>query len=303
MMEYLNDKMRQESLRAMRRFAQPRIGRVTSYDPNTHRAKVVMLPEADDPTNTDTAETDWLPIGTPLVGNGWGVYAGPSPGERVMVVHQEGSYGAGVIVGRLNNADTAPPPAVPSGEVWAVHSSQNYIKLQNDKSVRMHHYHGNDVLLLDDDSMRVNHHLGNNVVLGGDDTIIATHHTGSHITMAADSSIQLVHKSGSSVVLAADGSVTMQGGGAALTILADGNVRFTHSSGASLRFLMDGRVHINGDLMVNGNIYDNVASLAALRGYVDTHVHIDGGGTGNSGPPYEVPIYFGNPDPNAGNMG
>jgi phage baseplate assembly protein gpV len=61
----------------------------------------------------------------------------PSPGDQVLVLTQEGDAEHGIIVGSaFSNAQMA--PAAPVGELWIVHSSGSFIKLQNDGTVQVH---------------------------------------------------------------------------------------------------------------------------------------------------------------------
>lgn len=121
-------------LNAMRRHAadmdgglgQPRFAVITSFDPNTHTAKVQLQPEG--------TLTGWLPILAQGIGSGWGVIVSPAIGDQVFVVPQEGHAEHGVIVGRAFS-DQQQPPATPSGEVWIVHSSGSFLKLTNDGNI------------------------------------------------------------------------------------------------------------------------------------------------------------------------
>jgi phage baseplate assembly protein V len=103
-------------------WAHPRFATVSSVDPATFTARVVVQPEG--------VLTGWLPIATAWVGNGWGMACPPQPGDQVVVIWQEGDAEQGVIVGRIWCTGVPPPPA-PAGECWLIHSSGSYIKLQN----------------------------------------------------------------------------------------------------------------------------------------------------------------------------
>ena len=159
----LYDKMRQEAARVLSRVAQPRIGIVTSYDAATHRAKVDMMPQAVGPL-TRSAETSWLPIATQMVGPGWGIYAGMTIGEQVLVVHQEGHLGGGIIVGRINNMSAAPAPAVPSGEIWMVHGTTSRLKFLADGTIEIISNTGSSLRFLADGSL----HVKGNLYVTGD---------------------------------------------------------------------------------------------------------------------------------------
>jgi phage baseplate assembly protein V len=108
-------------------WAQPRLATVSSVDPATYTARVMVQPEG--------LLSGWLPIAAAWVGNGWGVACAPTPGDQVIVLWQEGDAEQGLIIGRLWSQAT-PPPAAPSGEFWLVHSSGSYLKLHNDGSMQ-----------------------------------------------------------------------------------------------------------------------------------------------------------------------
>jgi phage baseplate assembly protein gpV len=107
---------------------QPRFAEITSFDKDTHTAKVTLQPEG--------VQTGWLPILASGIGAGWGVIASPAIGDQVFVIPQEGNAEHGVIVGRCFS-DQQRPPAAPSGEIWMVHSSGSFIKLTNDGTVQI----------------------------------------------------------------------------------------------------------------------------------------------------------------------
>lgn len=108
--------------------AKPRLGTVSGYDPNTYMVKVQLQPEG--------VETGWLPLGSPFVGSGFGIAVGPAIGDQVEVQFPDGDLSSGVVSMRFYS-DAARPPAVPSGEVWIVHSSGSLLKLHNDGSIEI----------------------------------------------------------------------------------------------------------------------------------------------------------------------
>lgn len=108
--------------------AQPRFGTVTSVDPNTASARVLLQPEA--------VLSGWLPVLSPWIGAGWGMSCPPSPGDQVLVLAQEGDAEHGVIVGRAFS-EVASPPAALSGELWLVHATGSFVKLLNDGTIQM----------------------------------------------------------------------------------------------------------------------------------------------------------------------
>lgn len=102
--------------------AQPRMGVVTSSNPQTAMAKVLLQPEG--------VLTGWLPVLTQWVGSGWGLACPPSPGDQVLVIPQEGDAQHGLIVGRLFSNSNRPPQVDP-GEIALSHQSGCSIRLLN----------------------------------------------------------------------------------------------------------------------------------------------------------------------------
>ncbi|MDE2197912.1 MAG: phage baseplate assembly protein V [Rhodospirillales bacterium] len=107
--------------------AQPRFGVVASVDSSRYAARVRLQPE--------DVLTGWLPILAPWVGAGWGMACPPMTGDQVLVLAHEGDAGNGVIVGR-SYSDTARCPGAPPGELWLMHASGSYLRLQNDGTIR-----------------------------------------------------------------------------------------------------------------------------------------------------------------------
>lgn len=107
---------------------QPRLGTVTSVNPAMATARVTLQPEG--------VLTGWLPILSVWTGSGWGMCCPPSPGDQVLVVAQEGDAEHGVIVG-CAYSNTHKSPNAPVGELWLVHKTGSFIKLQNDGTIRM----------------------------------------------------------------------------------------------------------------------------------------------------------------------
>jgi hypothetical protein len=119
--------IRREAEKVLTQVARPRMGTVTSYDPASYCAKVLLQPEG--------VETGFLPIATDWLGNGWGLFCPPTAGDVVEVQFQEGGKNAGYIKGRLFG-DQFRPLAAPSGEFWLVHKTGSFIKLLNDGTIR-----------------------------------------------------------------------------------------------------------------------------------------------------------------------
>lgn len=127
-MDALLNRMRGEALRAGAALSPPRIGIVTHYDPNNFAVKVALQP--------DQSETGWLPLMSPWVGNGWGMFAAPSLNDQIEVQFQEGSIEAGFACLRFYTDQNRPLP-VPSGEFWIQHKTGSFVKFHNDGSVEL----------------------------------------------------------------------------------------------------------------------------------------------------------------------
>jgi len=108
--------------------AMPRLGLVSSYDPDKYAAKVRIMPE--------DVETGWLPISSPWTGNSWGLFAPLTPGDQVIVLFEGGSLDAGIVIGRLYSNQQRPLAATP-GEFWLVHKSGSALKFNNDGTVNL----------------------------------------------------------------------------------------------------------------------------------------------------------------------
>lgn len=126
MMHRLMAAMRTQAAMAQNGQAAQRTGIVSSYDPNTFAVKVLLQPE--------NVESNWLPLLSPWVGNGWGMFAPPSLGDMVDVGFADNDPDAGYAALRYFN-DTARPLPVVSGEFWLVHQTGGFLKLTNDGKV------------------------------------------------------------------------------------------------------------------------------------------------------------------------
>lgn len=128
MMKHQFNMMKAIAEQAMGARAAVRIGTVTSYDPRNYCAKVMIHPEG--------AETGWIPVLSPWVGNGWGLFAPPLIGDQVEVQFQEDNFEAGFICNRFYS-DSDRPLSVQSGEFWLVHQSGSCLKFHNDGTVEL----------------------------------------------------------------------------------------------------------------------------------------------------------------------
>jgi phage baseplate assembly protein gpV len=128
MMNQLLNTIRAAAQQAGQSVATTRQGTVTSYNPATHSVRVTLQP--------DNELTGWLPLKSPWVGNGWGLFCPPSIGDLVEIDYQEGAQGYGSVGLRFYNDEDRPLPC-PSGEFWLVHQSGSMLKFHNDGSVEL----------------------------------------------------------------------------------------------------------------------------------------------------------------------
>ncbi|MGE4482006.1 phage baseplate assembly protein V [Acidocella sp.] len=105
-----------------------RFGLVSSFDPVSYSAKVMIQPE--------NVLSGWLPVLSPWVGAEWGMAAPLPPGTQVVILAQEGDAEQGVIAGAVWSAEDKAVPA-PAGELWLWHRSGSFLKLLNDGTIQM----------------------------------------------------------------------------------------------------------------------------------------------------------------------
>jgi uncharacterized protein involved in type VI secretion and phage assembly len=104
-----------------------RWGIVQSVDTSSMTAKVTLQPE--------NVLTDWLPIVSPMSGNGWGLIHPPALGTQVLCAPDAGDGESYVILGGTWNTGAMPPAGVACGELWLVHSTGSAVKMTNDGKV------------------------------------------------------------------------------------------------------------------------------------------------------------------------
>ncbi|WP_145533550.1 baseplate assembly protein [Yersinia alsatica] len=124
-------------------FTGTREGIITSYDPAEYAIKVVLQP--------DGAETGWIPLDSPWVGNGWGLAAGPMIGASIKIDFDSGNISNGSGSGQhYNDIDRCPSPQ--SGEFFIVHKSGASFKLTNDGKVTVTDSAGSEIVMKGDGS-------------------------------------------------------------------------------------------------------------------------------------------------------
>lgn len=150
MIDNLLNITRREVQRMSGLVAQPRMGVVRSYDPVNYCAKVEKQPGGE--------LTGWLPVLTLWGGNGWGLFAPPSPGDVVKILFQEGGKEAGIVLGRFFSTVTR-PLAVPAGEFWLVHKEGAALKLTNDGTLTLADKAGSSLAMNADGTVTINANL------------------------------------------------------------------------------------------------------------------------------------------------
>lgn len=112
------------------------IGIVTGYDSTNYLVTVELYP-SDSTSGAPALQTGWIPLFTPWVGNGWGLFAPPNIGDIIEVHYQAGSLQNGYAGLRSFNFGATPQNSVPSGEFWLVHSTGSTIRLTNDGKINI----------------------------------------------------------------------------------------------------------------------------------------------------------------------
>jgi len=161
MMNEFRNHMRQVAQTVPQGQGRTRIGVVTSYDLDAYSVKVKLQPE--------NVETGWLSVTSAWIGDGWGFFTPPTPGDMCEVEFQEGGLSAGIVIGRFWN-DSERPLSVPSGELWAVHKNGQIFKLLNNGQAIFSDGHGATIQLNGDGTITSSattwNHTGNFNVAG-----------------------------------------------------------------------------------------------------------------------------------------
>lgn len=122
-MRHMLNAMRREASAVLGDVAFTSAGIIRSYDPANYAVRVELQPQG--------TLTGWIPLSTPWVGNGWGMFCAPSIGDLVEVTFLNGDIDSGVAGLRLYNEQDR-PLNVPSGEFWLRHNSGASFKFTND---------------------------------------------------------------------------------------------------------------------------------------------------------------------------
>jgi phage baseplate assembly protein V len=116
--------------------ASPRYAIVDHYDPNTHRANVVLAPSADGKNPL----TGMLPVVTGHMGAGWGIVSPLKKGDQVIVLFMQNHPDQGVILGRIFDQPHPPPKradnnAAQAGEIVIKDQVGNLIQLGDNQKI------------------------------------------------------------------------------------------------------------------------------------------------------------------------
>lgn len=128
-------------------FGQPRMGIVTSYNPNDGTAKVLIQPEG--------TMTGWLPVLSQSVGAGWGMHVPFKGGEQVMVLPHEGDTDNGVIVGRVFD-DKNRPPSPAGSDIYIKSSGGAVVNLLTNGNVVISDASGSSITFGNNGNITVN---------------------------------------------------------------------------------------------------------------------------------------------------
>ena len=143
MMNQMMAAVRTHALLAANKFSTTRVGLIDTYNQDNYSATVKLQPEDE--------KTGFLPVLSPWVGNGWGMFCPPTHGDVVEVIYLNSDPDAGVICLRAFD-DAARPLSVQSGEFWLVHKNGAFVKLTNDGKLSLSDQAGSTVTMNADGS-------------------------------------------------------------------------------------------------------------------------------------------------------
>ena len=192
-MKRLLNQVRIQAQAALSDRSSVKTGLVSGYDATNYSVKVTLQPE--------NIETGWLPLLSPWVGNGWGMFCAPSIGDMVEVQFEQGGAEAAFACMRFYN-NTDRPLSVPSGEFWLVHKLGQSFKLTNDGKVTVTDKAGSVIVMNGDGTgtvtfgggltINANTTINGNVQVSG--TITAPNVVGTtNVTFGGKSGVGHVH--------------------------------------------------------------------------------------------------------------
>jgi uncharacterized protein involved in type VI secretion and phage assembly len=185
-----------------------RVGVISSYDPATHAVKLTMQPEG--------IQTGWVSIATDGIGNGFGIYSGPTIGDSVIVAYHEGDKKTPIVIGRLPTNEETPIPTQ-SGEIIAQSAFSSFLKLLMDGSVTLQDKGGASIAFDGQGNITATGRAGQSIAFGASGDIILTDKGGATIELDGSGNITLAAAGSGKVTvnnLVITGTVTGAGGGA-----------------------------------------------------------------------------------------
>lgn len=129
------------------------------------------------PWLSDSNESNWARVLTPMSGSGMGIYFMPDEGDTVMVAFQDGDFTMPVVIGSVWDGTALPPVYPPAFK----------------NSVRMIKSRSGHTIKLDDTT--------------GMEKVVITHKGGSEITLDFDGSVSVTATS--NLNLKANGTITL----------------------------------------------------------------------------------------------
>jgi uncharacterized protein involved in type VI secretion and phage assembly len=224
------------------------VGLITSYDPANFSVRVQL--------QSEQILTGWLPLCSPWIGNGWGMFAAPSVGDMVAVHFFNGDLEAGFVEGRLFN-DVDRPLSVASGEFWLVHATGSFAKLTN----------AGQVLLQDK--------AGSLVTLNGDGTITVSCPGNASVSVGGNLSASVAGNATANIT----GNLSATAAGATINAptTINGNTQINGTLNTT------GKITGGADIQAAGNVSDQggAKTMAGMRTAHNTHKGHGTPGTGN----------------------
>ena len=106
-----------------------RYGNIAAWDPKRHAVKVTIQPEGID--------SNWIPLSSEFIGNGWGMVFGPSVGDQVEIHWPEGGINEASASRRVFDTRNPPPKAAQqakAGEAYLVAKFGSSFTITHDNS-------------------------------------------------------------------------------------------------------------------------------------------------------------------------
>jgi phage baseplate assembly protein V len=167
------------------------------------------------PWMTDTVETDWARVATPMAGPGRGIYFRPDVNDEVLVAFEHGHPDMPYVLGGLWNGKDQPPVTDPD--------STNDVRMIKSRA-------GSTIKFSDVE----------------DDAQI-------HIVDSSGKNMIVIRASDNSITITADGDITLQAGQGKLTLTGD-SVEITATSGVKIEASQAMDVEATGQLTLKGSV-------------------------------------------------